>query len=442
MNKLLIIPLFAVVFLLIDLYVFQAVKVLSVGLSALPKKIIYTAYWLVTALVLSGYFLYNFSNPDNYSRVFRMFMLTAVFMNYFAKLFAVVFLLIDDGIRLVRWIASKFSEHPLQGTPTSSEVALKGDNAESGHNISRSSFLAKTALLAAGAPMAGMVYGIISGAYDYRLRRKTLYLPNLPASFDGIKIGQISDIHSGSFFNKTAVKGGVDMLLNEKPDVVFFTGDLVNNQADEVNNYLSIFGKVKAPLGVYSTLGNHDYGDYIKWSTEKAKEKNLRNLEKAHASLGWDLLNNEHRMLEQGGEKLAILGVENWGGRGFIKRGRLDLAHKNTDEASVKLLLSHDPSHWDAKVRPEYGDIDLMFAGHTHGFQCGVEIGDFKWSPSEYIYKQWAGLYQEGSQYLYVNRGYGFLGFPGRVGMPPEITIIELKKSLDPLEDSIANSSS
>ena len=290
-------------------------------------------------------------------------------------------------------------------------------------------FLSKTALVAAAIPFGTMAYGVISGAHDYRVRRQTVKLPNLPASFDGLKIAQLSDIHSGSFFNKKAVRGGVEMVLAEKPDVIFFTGDLVNNEASEVMEYIDVFNKLKAPLGVYSITGNHDYGDYHRWASAEAKQKNFNDLKEAHRLLGFDLLMNQHRFLESGGEKIAVIGIENWGGRGFAKYGKLNEAYRGTEDASVKLLLSHDPSHWDAQVRPLYRDIDLMFAGHTHGFQFGVELGNFKWSPSQYAYKQWAGLYQEGSQYLYVNRGFGYLGYPGRIGMPPELTIIELKRA-------------
>ncbi len=219
------------------------------------------------------------------------------------------------------------------------------------------------------------------------------------------------------------------MVLAEKPDVIFFTGDLVNNEASEVMEYIDVFNKLRAPLGVYSITGNHDYGDYHRWASGEAKQKNFNDLKEAHRLLGFDLLMNQHRFLKSGGEKIAIIGVENWGGRGFTKYGKLDEAYRGTEEASVKLLLSHDPSHWDAQVRPLYHDIDLMFAGHTHGFQFGIELGNFKWSPSQYAYKQWAGLYHEGSQYLYVNRGFGYLGYPGRIGMPPELTIIELKRA-------------
>ncbi|MFZ5999762.1 MAG: metallophosphoesterase, partial [Bacteroidota bacterium] len=290
-------------------------------------------------------------------------------------------------------------------------------------------FLSKAALVATAVPFGAMAYGIISGAHDYRVKRVTVKLPNLPKSFDGIRIGQVSDIHSGSFWNKTAVKGGVEMMLGEKPDLIFFTGDLVNNETSEVKDYLEVFEKLRAPLGVFSVTGNHDYGDYKGWTTRQEKEENFRQLVNAHRQMGFNILMNEHKMIEQGGDKLAVLGIENWGAGRFSKYGKLEKTHQGTDEAAVKLLLSHDPSHWDAQVRPEYKDIDIAFAGHTHGFQFGVEWGDFKWSPSQYAYKQWAGLYQEGAQYLYVNRGFGYLGYPGRVGMPPELTIVELKRA-------------
>lgn len=210
---------------------------------------------------------------------------------------------------------------------------------------------------------------------------------------------------------------------------MFFTGDLVNDYANEVKDYKDLFSKVKAPLGVYSTLGNHDYGDYRSWPSLEDKKKNLRDLIQVQKEMGWDLLMNEHRKLTVDGADIAVIGIENWGVGRFSKYGDLEKAYKGTEESQVKLLLSHDPSHWDAQVRHQFGDIDVMFAGHTHGFQFGVEIGDFRWSPSKYIYKQWADLYQEGDQYLYVNRGFGYIGYPGRIGILPEVTLIELKKA-------------
>ncbi len=344
----------------------------------------------------------------------RNWILTGLFATYFSKLFGVFFLLIDDAQRLVRWVANYFSKQPANALP--------------GEVISRSQFLTNAAMLATTIPFGAMAYGIISGAHDYHVKHISIKLPNLPKSFDGVRIAQLSDIHSGSFFNKTAVKGGVEMVMNEKPDIIFFTGDLVNNEAGEVKEYMDVFNKLRAPLGVFSVTGNHDYGDYKNWDSKEAKQQNFKDLIEAHQLLGFDLLMNENRVIEQGGDRISILGIENWGGGRFAKYGKLDQAYSGA-EAPVKILLSHDPSHWDAQVRPSYKDIDLMLSGHTHGFQFGVEIGGFKWSPSQYAYKQWAGLYQEHNQYLYVNRGFGYLGYPGRIGMPPELTIIELKRA-------------
>ncbi len=299
--------------------------------------------------------------------------------------------------------------------------------------ISRSAFLMKAGLLAGALPIAGMAYGSVKGVYDYQVRRRKLYLPNLPKKFDGMLLGQISDIHSGSFYNKKAVLGGVEMLLAEKPDLIFFTGDLVNDMTSEMRDYQDIFSKVKAPLGVYSTLGNHDYGDYAWWPDAAAKQKNLDDLIVTHKNMGWDLLMNTHRRLKVDGEEIGILGIENWGALSrFPKYGRMDLAVKDTDDLPVKLLLSHDPSHWRAQVLKEYPQIDMMFSGHTHGMQFGIQTEHFQWSPIKYVYQEWAGFYREAHQQLYVNVGYGFIGSTGRIGILPEITIFELKAGQDP----------
>jgi predicted MPP superfamily phosphohydrolase len=405
---------FALLFLVIDYYVFQAVKTVSDDWTPLWKNIARTAFWIPTVASFAALLWWTFGDPYGVSAATRNWIITGLIATYFSKIFAVVFLFIDDLYRGVKWAVSFFYKGPSGDLP--------------GEAITRSEFLSKTALVAAAIPFGTMVYGIVSGAHDYRVRRKTIYLPNLPKAFDGIKIGHLSDIHSGSFFNKVAVKGGVEMMLQEKPDALFFTGDLVNNESSEVKDYIDIFNKLKAPLGVYSVTGNHDYGDYHQWSSLAAKQKNFKDLMEAHRLMGFNLLMNQHHFLETEGEKIAVIGIENWGERKFSKYGKLDKAYAGTEEAPVKLLLSHDPSHWDSQVRPLYPDIDIAFAGHTHGFQFGVEIGNIKWSPSQYAYKQWAGLYQEGSQYLYVNRGFGYLGYPGRIGMPPELTIIELRR--------------
>ena len=402
-------------FLVVDYYVFQAVVTVSKNWSAPWKQILQYGFWIPTMISAVALMSWLLGDPYRWTPAMKTWIITGLFATYFSKLFAVVVLFMEDISRGARSVISFFSK----------------DSAESpgAEGITRSEFLSKTALAAAAIPFGTMIYGIVSGAHDYRIRKQIVKLPNLPKSFDGIKIAQLSDIHSGSFFNKTAVKGGVDMVMNEKPDVIFFTGDLVNNEASEVRDYIDVFNKLKAPLGIYSVTGNHDYGDYHRWPNMEAKRKNFKDLIEAHRLLGFDLMMNENRFLKIGGDQIALLGIENWGGRGFTQYGKLDLAYKGTEGAAVKLLLSHDPSHWDAQVRPMFNDIDLTFSGHTHGFQFGIEVGNFKWSPSQYAYKQWAGLYHEGSQFLYVNRGFGYLGYPGRIGMPPEITILELKRA-------------
>jgi uncharacterized protein len=403
------------IFLLIDFYTYQSVVIASKQLSNFWKSVFRYSFWLITlfTIILLGW--YMFGNAFRTSTIARNFAMVWVSLIYFSKLFAVLIIFADDIRRAILWIKSLFV------TEENEEPKKEG--------ITRSDFLMKTALITATVPFAVMSYGIISGAHDYRIKRRTIYFKNLPKAFDGIRFAQISDIHSGSFFDRKAVMGGVQMLINEKPDAIFFTGDLVNNETSEVNEYIDVFGKLKAPLGVYSVTGNHDYGDYKSWNTAADKVNNFKDLMEAHRLMGYDLLMNEHRMLELNGDKIAIIGVENWGKGRFPKYGKLDEAVRGTDEAPVKILLSHDPSHWDLQVRKNYTDIDLMLAGHTHGFQFGIEIGDFKWSPSQYVYKQWADLYTEGNQHLYVNRGFGFIGYPGRIGIPPEITIIELKRT-------------
>lgn len=407
--------LFILFFLLVDIYLFQAVVAVSSDFSPVWKKITRYGFWIPTVLCIAALSWWMLGDPYRVTSGMRNWILTALFATYFSKVFGVLFVIADDLQRGVRWMANLFSNGPGE--------------AIGGKAIPRSEFLAKAALVATAIPFGTMAYGVISGAHDYRIRRVKVQLPNLPKSFDGLRIAHISDIHSGSFYNRTAVKGGVDMILKEKPDLIFFTGDMVNNQAVEMKDYTDVFDKLRAPLGVFSVMGNHDYGDYYDWTSQDAKRKNFRDLITVHKQMGYRLLMNGNHILTEGDDKLAVIGNENWGGRGFAKYGKLGEAFKGTEEAAVKLLLSHDPSHWDLQVRPDFPDIDVMFSGHTHGFQFGVEIGNIKWSPSQYAYKQWAGLYKEGSQYLYVNRGFGYLGYPGRIGMPPEITIMELQSA-------------
>jgi len=417
MNRVFLIPVVIAIFVILDWYCFGAIKTSFQHSSLRMQKIANVLYWSTSGITFFVLVSMLWVNLDNIPSLLRNFIISGIFGDFIIKILLSIFLLIEDITRLLRWIAGK-------------SVSLIQDNVALPTNITRSEFLSQSALVVAVLPAVAMGYGIIKGAHDYKIRRTKISLPNLPASFDGLKIIQISDVHAGSFFNKTAVMGGVEMIMNERADMIFFTGDLVNNEAKEMKNWVNVFDKIKAPLGVYSTLGNHDYGDYKQWTTELEKRKNLQDLISIHKNMGWNILMNEHKIIKQGGDQIAILGVENWGkGDRWPKYGRLNQAHENTQDAAVKLLLSHDPSHWDAQVRTLYKDIDVMFAGHTHGFQFGIELGDFRWSPSQYVYKQWAGLYKNENQQLYVNRGFGYLGFPGRVGMPPEISVFELKKA-------------
>ena len=413
MRGLFFIVFLVALFIFLDWYTYRFLKDFIIRFSKKARKIIMGVFWGLVIFTVGGILLILAGFPLIISLAQRQFILVVIFANYFGKIMALLFLVPDDFRRMIKWFRNKFKK----------DTGLKGKP------IPRSEFLSKAALVTATLPAVSMSFGILSGAHDYRIRHRTLSFPNLPSGFDGFKIAQISDIHSGSFFNKKAVIGGVEQIMKEKPDAVFFTGDLVNEETKEVNDYINIFDKVKAPHGVFSTLGNHDYGDYRGWSSPAAKQKNMDDMYEAHRLLGWDLLMNENRILGKDGESIAIIGIENWGTGRFPKYGKLHEASEGTQDAAVKLLLSHDPSHWDAEVRQKYPDIDMMFAGHTHGFQFGVEVGDFKWSPSQYVYKQWADLYEEGQQKLYVNRGFGFIGFPGRIGIAPEITIFELKKA-------------
>lgn len=277
-------------------------------------------------------------------------------------------------------------------------------------------------------PFASILYSIFKGKYNYKVWKYTLYFDNLPKAFDGYRITQISDIHCGSFDNYEKIRYGVELINSQKSDVILFTGDLVNNLANEVHNWKSLFATLQAPDGVFSIMGNHDYGDYSSWETPEAKQQNLEHLFQLQKQMGWQLLLNEHCYLERNGEKIALIGVENWGHGRFSKYGDLNKAMEGVNTEDFKILMSHDPTHWQEVVLPENKDIQLTLSGHTHGMQCGIEIpGWLKWSPSQYIYKYWGGMYEEGGKYLNVNRGFGYHAFPGRLGVWPEITVIELK---------------
>ena len=399
--------------ILLDFYVYQVIKTLSMSAGSKTRSIIGISYWTISILALVILFVLPYLNLDNYSRSVRSIIFAIIIGLFLAKLIAAVIFLVDDIRRGIQWLAGK--------------IYFKNTEAEpAGEKISRSVFLSWAGLGIGGGLFASLLYGF-SNKYDYRVRKLSLAFPNLPAAFKGLRIVQISDIHSGSLSNKDAVLKGVENILELKPDLILFTGDLVNNESNEMSGLSGVFSLLKAPLGVYSVLGNHDYGDYHEWPDQETKRANLDQLKKIQAEMGWRLLMNEHVVLEKDNEQIALIGIENWSSKArFPKYGRLNEAYQGTKAIPFKILMSHDPSHWDAEVRPQYGDIDLTLSGHTHGMQFGVEIPWLKWSPVQYVYKQWAGLYEAGSQKLYVNRGFGFIGYPGRVGILPEITLIEL----------------
>ena len=401
--------------ILLDTYVFQAIKVVSQTASPRTRLIIYSIYWTVSILAIIGFLIFVLTGPEFLPKKVRTYLFATVVGLFLGKLIAVVFFLIDDFRRLLQWITGKLFFSNTEGE----QLAEDG--------ISRSAFLSWLGLAAGGSLFGTLVYGF-ANKYNYELRKVKLSFDNLPVSFKGLKIIHISDIHSGSFTNKGAVKRGVKMIMDAQPDLILFSGDLVNDRASEMEEYMDVFGQLKAPMGVYSTFGNHDYGDYTHWPFNGiSKQQNLINLAKVHADLGWRLLMNEHVVLEKDGAQIALLGIENWSNKArFPKHGRMDLAYPGSEKYPFKILMSHDPSHWNAQVRTQYPDVDLTLSGHTHGMQFGIEIPGFHWSPVQYVYREWAGLYEEGKQKLYVNRGFGFIGYPGRVGILPEITLIEL----------------
>jgi predicted MPP superfamily phosphohydrolase len=405
---------FLVLFGLAEFYSFIVVRSAVRTLPPGGRLAVIIFYIALTLFTWASFFLFRQINWANLPHMLRNIYVAFTIGFLVGKIMILVVMLIDELRRLVTWVVSNI--------PT-----LASPSPTAGASVSRSIFLSRMALIMGGIALGGFIWGI-TNRYRYRVRRVRLAFGNLPEAFRGMKIVQVSDIHAGSFDRHEAVARGIKLIMQENPDVIFFTGDLVNNKADEIQPYIDIFSQMKAPLGVYSTLGNHDYGDYVQWPSTQAKIKNLEWLKETHAAMGWRLLMNEHVLLEKGNDKIAVLGIENWSAKAnFPKYGDLNKAHEGlAQDIPFKILLSHDPSHWDAQVRNQFPDIQLTLSGHTHGMQFGVEIPGLKWSPVQYVYNKWAGLYREGAQYLYVNRGFGFLGYPGRLGILPEITVIEL----------------
>lgn len=401
---------FVLFYLIIDIYAFQALR------SFTRSNWVIIIYILISVAVV-GNFLYQWMQPSEGSvlsgaRGYAFGFLLAVML---AKLVATLFMLGEDFFRIGSGTFQKLSSEDSFQIP------------------SRRKFIGQIALGIAAIPFASVLYGMYQGRYNFRVLKYTLYFEDLPEAFDGYKLSQISDVHSGSFDNKKKIKYGVDLLNEQESDMVVFTGDLVNNVASEMEPWKEMFGSIKAKDGVYSVLGNHDYGDYKNWNSEEEKRDNLERLKNTHREMGWELLLNEHRYIEKNGQRIALVGVENWGIGGFKKEGDLDLAGEGLSAKDFKVLLSHDPSHWQEIVKSDEKNYHLTLSGHTHGMQFGIEIpGWFRWSPVQYRYKNWAGIYEEFGRYINVNRGFGYLAFPGRVGIWPEISVIELKKGSKP----------
>ena len=413
MKRLLGSWIFIITMVLIDLYVFQSLKLVTSSLSSKLRLGIHIAYWSFTAAAIILFLIIPYIQFEALPKFIRVYVIAILFGFFIAKFIAMIFFLVDDARRLLQWGGVKTYQ------------LVKGETSQT-DSISRSLFLSWLGIGVGGSLFGALLYGF-GNKYRYRIEKVRFKSGNIPTAFKGLKIVQISDIHSGSLDDLQAVKKGIEKIIDLQPDVIFFTGDLVNNMAKEMEDKIAIFSSLKAPLGIYSILGNHDYGDYVPWPNAEAKKDNLDSLKNIHAQMGWRLLLNEHIALEKGGASIGVIGIENWGARAnFAKYGDLKKAYQGADQYPFKILLSHDPSHWDAEVCKHYSDIDLMLSGHTHGMQFGVEIPGFRWSPVQYVYKQWGGLYKNGDQHLYVNRGFGFLGYPGRVGILPEITLIEL----------------
>jgi predicted MPP superfamily phosphohydrolase len=410
---------FVALCILLDIYIFQSLRVVMRNNTEIAKTYVFYFYWGISAVSALVFLSLPFLHQRIIGKLAQSYLVSILFGIFIAKLLAVFIFLTDDLRRFVQWTFTRLFS-------TRAQAGISGLSNQ-GEVISRSVFMSWLGLAAGGTLFGSLLYGF-TNKYNYRVIKKSISFKKLPPAFKGLKILQISDIHSGSFNDKQAVEKGIDLILKQNADIILFTGDLVNNMAVEMDEYKDLFSKLKAPLGVYSVLGNHDYGDYVIWPVDGlSKEQNLDNLKQVHKDMGWKLLVNEHVAIEKDGDSIALLGIENWSAKArFPKYGRMDLAYAGSEKYPFKILMSHDPSHWDTEVLTRYKDIDLTLSGHTHGMQFGVEIPGLKWSPVQYVYKKWAGHYKEGDQHLYVNRGFGFLGYPGRVGVLPEITVIEV----------------
>lgn len=400
--------------LLMDWYVFNGLRTLTADWQSRMARLALPWGFLIISVGVTVVFLLgiNSLNSARGMTPFHEWMLSLFLTFFVTKLVFCIVLSMGDLGRFIYGISHNIGSERKPGEP---------------YFPARRKFISEIAVLLAAIPFASFFYAMFRGKYDYKVHRQTIYYDELPEAFDGFTITQLSDIHSGSFDNVDAMQRGIDLAKAQKSDLFVFTGDLVNNAAWEIEQYIDRFSQIKAPFGQFSILGNHDYGDYIQWDSEQAKRDNLEKLKRHHAELGYRLLLDENVQLEKNGQKIALIGVQNWG-RGFIQIGNLEKALQGVDDKAFKVLLSHDPTHWEDKVRYHKTDIHLTLSGHTHGAQFGVETAGLRWSPVQYRYLDWAGLVKQNNRHLYVNRGFGFLAFSGRLGIWPEITVITLKK--------------
>lgn len=401
---------FIITLLILDFYTLQSFKVIF-------KSNFVTYIYIFFSIVILGNFFYQVFTLDRSNGIpFRFSLALILFVLFYVpKILIAITLLGEDVYRGLSYLMDS------DVRTSSKAITLE----------SRRKFISQLALGFAAIPFVSILYGVIKGKYNYKVLKYTLHFEDLPKAFDGYKLTQISDIHSGSFDNIEKVNYAVDLINEQQSDVILFTGDIVNNKAEELVPYKPVFSKLKAKDGLFSVLGNHDYGDYVSWESKEDKRQNLESLKQLQKDIGFNLLLNESKFLEKNGERIALVGVENWGAGGFKKVGDLKKASQNVSKNDFKILMSHDPSHWEQEVIKDDYHYHLTLSGHTHGMQFGIEIpGWFKWSPVKWRYKYWAGIYKEMGQYINVNRGFGYLAFPGRVGIWPEITVIELRKGI------------
>lgn len=398
---------FFIIIAIIELYAFQAIKTFT------KVRWVLIAY-IIASLSAIIFIAYQFTKFDRSVGQTKMTMITLglLLLVLIPKIILTLILFLEDVFRIFSGLVTKFSG-------TSSDSFLPD----------RRKFVSQIALGIAAIPFSSLIYGMTLGKYNYKVIRQQIFFPDLPDAFDGFKITQISDVHSGSFDNPEKINYAIDLINQQDSDMILFTGDIVNTHAKEMHPWIDTFKRIKQhQYGKYSVLGNHDYGEYVTWKTAHEKDENFKAIKSLYGQIGFDLMLNEHKYIQKGNDKIALVGVENWGVK-FKKAGDLQKASEGLTKEEFKILMSHDPSHWDAEVNNHPKDFHLTLSGHTHGLQFGIEIpGFFKWSPAQYVYEQWAGLYEKAGKYIYVNRGFGFHAYPGRVGIMPEITVIELKK--------------